>query len=102
MHQAGNMMRRAASRLGLAELVPYQTRHSWASLDRVLEYRSLAEVNQRGQWWADKSVVRYDKHARLAHGYHLLGTALRAHLGVCELSLEDTLVCGKFVAPLTG
>ena len=54
----------------------WQTASTWTSLhtrqdsgpsiDRSRGYRSLQEVQKRGQWKSQKSVTRYEKSARLA------------------------------------
>ena len=44
----------------------YQTRDSGAGIDRVCGFRTLQEVQRRGQWKAFISVTRYDKSSRLA------------------------------------
>ena len=79
-------------------LVPYQTRHSGPSIDRSRKWRSQAEVQKRGGWKAFKSVMRYEKHARLALEFNKLGFDLQAHLRECEALLED-VVLGKKPAP---
>ena len=85
--------------LGLKGLVLYQTRHSGASLDRISNRRSLTEVKQRGGWRSDRSVTRYDKHARLADQMQRKSTAQQAHFQVCETRLAGMFEPGKCVAP---
>ena len=56
---------KAVASLGL-DLTPYLTRHSGPSIDRSRGYRSQLEVQKRGQWKSQSSVMRYEKAARLA------------------------------------
>ena len=59
-------------RIGLRDMVPYMARHSGASLDRAVTVaglppaRTQEEVRRRGRWKAHRSMVRYEKAARLA------------------------------------
>ena len=46
-------------------VVPYQARHSGPSIDVARRYRSLEEIQKRGQWKHAKSMQRYEKAARL-------------------------------------
>ena len=63
---------------------PYQTRHSGPSIDRARDHRSLLEIQQSGQWKAHKSVVRYEKSARLARSWEALDSNFRAQAQWCE------------------
>ena len=54
----------AARALGI-DLVPYQMRHSGASLDRAKGLRTLEATQKRGRWTSLASVRRYEKHGRL-------------------------------------
>ena len=75
-------------------VVPYQARHSGASLDAAGAYRTRRELKQQGRWASDSSVRRYEKRARLTAGYNTLPAATRAYLDRCEALLGD-LFCGK-------
>ena len=86
----------SAASLGV-RAVPYQTRHSGASIDRESRVRTLGEVKQRGGWKADSSVMRYDKHARLRHSELRYPPGLAAHLQTCERQLEAIILQGKVV-----
>ena len=57
---------RARRKLRIKRLVPYQARHSGASIDLCNHYRSIAEVKSRGRWASEKSMLRYNKAAKLA------------------------------------
>ena len=80
--------RRAAAAAGVPGLVPYQARHSGASIDRAQRHRSILEVKQRGRWRADASLIRYEKSARLARALSRLTPAVQARLHQCALALE--------------
>ena len=71
--------RTTSKRLGVA-VVPYQCRHSGASHDRAVQLRSLLEIQKRGQWRSNRSVVRYEKSARLGQTYAQYSTRLQAWL----------------------
>ena len=49
--------RRATRALGLKDIVPYQCRHSGASLDKAGQHRIL-EIKKRGRWKSDNSIAR--------------------------------------------
>ncbi|CAJ1441651.1 unnamed protein product [Effrenium voratum] len=76
----------AARALGL-DLTPYQARHSGASIDRSRNYRTQLEVQRRGQWRSQTSVMRYEKSARLAATAESLPPNLQAHCRLCEANL---------------
>ena len=69
--------RTTSKRLGV-DVVPYQCRHSGASHDRAVQLRSLLEIQKRGQWRSSRSVVRYEKSARLGQTYAQYSTRLQA------------------------
>ena len=82
----------ATDALGLSSITMYQTRHSGASIDRVRGFRTLQEVQIRGQWKAFSSVTRYDKSSRLAAGYHSLPRSLRDKLETLAQRAEVLLM----------
>lgn len=59
--------RRACQALGIAhlEISPHVVRHTGPSYDVFSGARSLVAVQKRGGWRAPKSVVRYEKAAKL-------------------------------------
>lgn len=57
------------------------------SIDRLRGYRSQLEVQKRGQWKSQSSVMRYEKAARLAATTENLPADLQAHCRVCEEKL---------------
>ena len=88
--------RAAAARLGVW-VDPYQTRHSGPSIDREAQWRTLAEVKQRGTWKADKSVQRHDKHVRLGHSAHSYAASTAVYFDQCEAALADIFFRDRFV-----
>ncbi len=77
--------RRAAAEAGLTNAVPFQSRHSGASWDRLKKQWSQEE----GQTRTMKSLVRYEKHGRITQSSLLLSEAVRAeHLAAVRLAEE--------------
>ena len=56
-----------ARTLGLNDMTVYQTRHSGASIDRLRGFRTLREVQRRGQWKAYCKRYTYRAHVFLMH-----------------------------------
>ena len=83
--------RQASQNLGL-DLSPYQTRHSGPSIDRARNWRSLYEVQKRGNWKTYKSVARYEKAGRLSLSYQSLPRSLQVYTDLCEQCLGDVLL----------
>lgn len=81
------------------DITPYQTRHSGPSIDRSRGYRSLQEVQKRGQWKSQKSVTRYEKSARLASTWEKIPQTLRFYCQECEDGLGEFLL-GKRESPV--
>ena len=54
---------KASDALGISDLVgrPHNVRHTGPSRDIYARYRSLKEVQRRGRWRVDSSVLRYSK-----------------------------------------
>ena len=77
---AAKLFKTATDTFGSNGMTMYQTRHSGASIDRVRGFRTVQEVQRRGQWKAFSSVTRYDKSIRLAADYHSLPRPLRSRL----------------------
>ena len=59
----------ACRRLDIRSVVPYQWRHSGASIDRLKKSRTLDEVRKRGFWKSHKSHMRYEKAGRRHVGF---------------------------------
>ena len=83
--------RTSARRLGV-ELVPYQARHSGASLDRVDNRRPQLEVQKRGRWRSYKSLVRYEKAGRLQYTAAQASPQLRAYTEACAARLAPLML----------
>ncbi|CAK0882805.1 unnamed protein product, partial [Prorocentrum cordatum] len=83
----------ACKKLGLTA-VPYQARHSGASIDAAMKYRTRAEIKSRGRWKAGKSVLRYDSKAKIVESVDKLSASLASHVHRCELQLGP-LLCGQ-------
>ena len=79
-------------RLGLTA-VPYQARHSGPSIDAARGLRTRIEIKTRGRWSSDKSVLRYEKKARLMQSFNTLSDPLQLHAVACE---------GKLAALMAG
>ena len=56
----------AVSAVGIKEwgVVLYSLRHSGPSWDRATKRLSLAEIQRRGRWLSEKTVIRYERSAR--------------------------------------
>jgi len=80
---------RVATRRLRIKAVPYQTRHSGASIDRANRYRSQEEVKKRGRWKLDRSVVRNERAGRLASSGRLLDTRQASFCRQAAARLED-------------
>jgi len=80
-------------------VTPYMGRHSGASIDRAraiagLGGRSLMEVKKHGRWASDRSVRRYEKHARLAQTMWEYTDVQRKLFIECE-ALLPAIMLGK-------
>ena len=89
----------ACAALGVTNVVPYQMRHTGASLDRASGARTLLEVQQRLGHRQFRSVLRYEKHARLAKAAQKYSVALTAFGKRCEVALAD-IVLRRRVLPV--
>ena len=79
---------RARRKLRIKRLVPYQCRHSGASIDLCNNFRSIAEVKGRGRWGSEKSMLRYNKAAKLAQSMKGFDHRQRAFFAAAERQLE--------------
>ena len=94
--------RTSSKRLGV-DVVPYQCGHSGASHDRAVQLRSLLEIQKRGQWTSNKSVMRYEKSARLGQTYAQYSSRLQAWIAAVSPHVA-AIVMGRQscdIAPLT-
>ena len=88
--------RKAARTLGV-QAVPYQARHSGASLDAALGHRSRLEIKARGRWSSDRSIIRYESKARVVESLDQIPKPMIAYMKECECRLGD-LLCGRVSA----
>ena len=96
------IFKQGVAALGLGNLLPYQLRHSGASMNACLRARSQEEIRRRGHWRALKSVARYEKSGRLELTWKQFPLAKRVSMEACELHLEDILkgeLCQRFASP---
>ena len=63
--------------LGPKLAVLYQLRHTGPSHHRLYKYRSLEEVKRRGRWESDKSVKRYEAHAKINQEWHRIPASIQ-------------------------
>ena len=91
--------RKAALRIGLRRVVPYQCRHSGASIDRANKHRCMMEVKKRGRWRSDSSIARYEKAGRLAQVQSDMQPHVLDFCRVADKHLEE-LVLGRCLAAL--
>ncbi|CAK0828541.1 unnamed protein product, partial [Prorocentrum cordatum] len=75
-----------------AELVPYQVCLSRALVCMARRWGRLAEVQTRWQWRAKRSVVRYEKHARLAATWTARSRTVQKVFLVCGAQLADIIL----------
>jgi len=68
----------------LQELVPYQLRHSGASVDRSRMWRAALDVRRRGGWKQGHSMMRYEESAQKDETYL---PAFQASLPEAELQV---------------
>jgi integrase len=82
----------AVANTGLGPLVPYQGRHSGASIDRCNGRRTVEEVRKRGRWKSHRSVVRYEKSGLLQASALRLGPAKVEFCRRRETELSDVML----------
>ena len=88
----------AARRIGVP-LVPYQGRHSGASIDAARRHRPLLEIQKRGRWASLKSVTRYEKSGKLSETWRSLTPIQRRHFEVCEGAIERAVLHRRGLPP---
>jgi integrase len=81
-------LKTAAAELGVT-VHAYQARHSGPSIDLAKGLRTLEAAQKRGRWASPKSVIRYERHARLAAEWSKLTAAQQAVFLECERRVED-------------
>ena len=86
-------LQRACTEIGLnLKVVPYQLRHSGASIDKSRDCRTLKEIMKRGRWRSMKSLVRYEKHSRLADFFVKMTTAVQNRCRAAETRIEGIVL----------
>ena len=88
----------AAQKIGV-HLVPYQARHSGASIDAANGIRSIQAIQKRGRWASKRSVLRYEKAGRLQDTWRDLSAGQKDHFRRCAESLRTVLLEGKGFPP---
>jgi hypothetical protein len=78
-------------RLDMSFVRPYVLRHAGPSWDRLQGFRSVAEVQKRGQWKTTTSLQRYERHAKVQVDELSFSVSMRRHFRDCELRVEDVL-----------
>jgi hypothetical protein len=86
------MFQTAVATIGVGPLVPYQGRHSGASIDRCSGRRTVEEVRKRGRWKSHRSVVRYEKSGLLQASALRLGPAKIEFCRRREVELSDVML----------
>ena len=86
-------LQRVSERLGVT-VVPYQARHSGPSIASALHLRTRPEMRARGRWASEKSVMRYERPARLTESYLEMSEARRAHCARAK-ELFGQLIAGQ-------
>ena len=81
------VMKECAQRMKV-NLTPYLTRHSGPSIDRSKNLRTQFEVQRRGHWKTTKSILRYEKSARLAKSWELVPKVTQDFCQECETVFE--------------
>ena len=60
---------RGMKALGIPAAPPHSARHTGASVDAATGYRTLLQIQRRGRWSSDRSVVRYARTHDLIAAY---------------------------------
>ena len=87
--------KRAAAKLGWPTACPYQMRHSGPSIDLADRRRSMEEAQRRGRWTQPRSMMRYERRARLAAEWAKVPQATRARCEECAAHLAE-LILGRW------
>ena len=85
----------AAAKIGWPTACPYQMRLSGPSIDLADRRRSMEEAQRRGRWAQPRSMMRYERRARLAAEWSKVPTATRARCEECAAHLA-ALILGRW------
>ena len=88
MVQCPKVLVRALRKLRVHRLVPYQCRHSGASIDLCSDNRSTAEVKGRGRLGPKRSVVQNGQAAKLTQAVNISDQQLLVFFAAAEKQLE--------------
>ena len=90
---------RGAEAIGVG-LVPYQARHSGASIDAANNVRGLPSIQKRGRWASKKPVQRYEKAGRLQDTWRELTSWQKDHFKLCAESLRSVMLENRGYPPV--
>lgn len=79
-------------------LVPYQLRHSGASVDRATNVRTLDSLRKRGRWVRSKSVRRYEKAGKLNETRSRYTVGQQVFFQQCENQLREIILSSRVPA----
>jgi len=74
------------------QFVPYQLRHAGPAHDRLENARSQEEVQKRGGWKAQRSMVRYEKSARVSADFAALEEGLQRQCLAAPALLQSAIL----------
>ena len=94
------LFRRAAANLQV-DMLPYQGRHSGASVNRTENLRTLESIQKRGRWRSAKSVRRYEKSGRVNQSWSELAPLVQAHCEHSNNLMPSVLLHGHASTPLS-
>ena len=86
------VFKKAAMRLDCPTVCPYQMRHSGPSIDLADKRRSLEEAQRRGRWAQPRSMMRYERRARLTAEWAKVPEATRRHCEACVARLGEAIL----------
>ena len=94
-HEYLEAFKKAAAKLRMPCVCPYQMRHSGPSIDLADKRRSLEEAQRRGRWAQPRSMMRYERRARLAAEWAKVPEATR---NICETAAArlEAVILGLF------
>ena len=91
-HEYLEAFKKAAAKLRMPCVCPYQMRHSGPSIDLADKRRSLDEAQRRGRWAQPRSMMRYERRARLAAEWAKVPEATRKTCETAAARLEAVIL----------
>jgi integrase len=79
------------SGLGHLSLTPYHLRHAGPSWDALTGLRGQREIQRRGRWASQTSVVRYERASQVVGVLQRLPDATLVYLRACETHLAEIM-----------